>query len=92
MISSNVSTVTPLLVTPVVPGRGVAACPQRSRMATYKVNAGIDYAGKRAEPGDLVTDLPPKSLPWLLAQGIVEPVEEQPTKPREPKSPNKGDK
>lgn len=58
-------------------------------MATYKVLVGIDYSGKRVEPGALVSDLPPKSVSWLVAQGVVEATE---TVTREPKSPTKGDK
>lgn len=47
----------------------------------YRVVTGLDYpgkggAGKRAEPGDVVSDLPVKSVPWLLEQGHIEPVEE----------------
>ena len=45
----------------------------------YKVIVGLNYPAKggekRAEPEDVVTDLPPKSLPWLLEGGYVEPVE-----------------
>ena len=43
-------------------------------MATYKVLVGINYGKpeKRVEAGDLVDDIPVKSLPWLLEQGIVE--------------------
>lgn len=38
----------------------------------YKVNVGINwYGGKRAEPGEIRSDIPKKSLPWLLEQGIV---------------------
>jgi hypothetical protein len=64
---------------------------------TYKVLTGIDYAGKRAEPGDLVTDIPPRSVTWLVAQGIIEAAsgnattEPSPSKQRERKSPSKGD-
>ncbi len=66
-------------------------------MATYRVLIGIDYAGKRAEPGDIVTDLPARSVTWLTAQGIVEPAadnasaEPSTSKQRERKSPSKGD-
>lgn len=35
---------------------------------------GIDYPGGHAEPGDVLTDLPSSSLPWLVEQGIIEPV------------------
>jgi hypothetical protein len=45
----------------------------------YRVVAGLDYPGKggkdkRAEPGDVVDDLPAKSVPWLLKQGAIEEV------------------
>jgi hypothetical protein len=70
-------------------------------MATYRVLVGLDYAGKRVEPGTVVEDLPPKSVSWLVAQGVVEKVDAsvksaaptpEPVKPREPESPSKGDK
>lgn len=38
----------------------------------YRVLVGIDYNGKRAEAGDVVGDLPEKSIPWLTRQGLVE--------------------
>jgi hypothetical protein len=45
---------------------------------TYRVMRGITYpAGggeKRAEPGDLVDDLPESAVEWLLADGAVEPA------------------
>jgi hypothetical protein len=41
-------------------------------MATYQVITGVSYAGKRAEPGDIVTDIPAESRDWLLEQGIIE--------------------
>ena len=61
-------------------------------MATYTVLVGIDYAGKRAEPGDLVDDIPAKSLPWLLEQNIITRADDtaRPAKTREPQSPAKG--
>lgn len=44
----------------------------------HRVLVGIDYTvrgqPRRAEPGEVVTDLPKESLPWLLEQNIVEPV------------------
>jgi hypothetical protein len=60
-------------------------------MANYKVLVGVDYAGKRAEPGDIVTDLPAKSVPWLLEQGVIESVDKTATNTREPQSPTEGD-
>jgi hypothetical protein len=38
----------------------------------YKVLTGIDYSnGKRAEVGDVVSDLPKDSIAWLLATGAI---------------------
>ncbi len=46
-------------------------------MATsYKVLVGIDYPpNKRAEAGDVVSDIPASSVKWLLDEGIIETVE-----------------
>lgn len=45
-------------------------------MTKYRALVGISYPGKsgekRAEVGDLVSDLPPKSTKWLLEQGYIE--------------------
>ena len=39
----------------------------------YRVLAGIDYPpNKRAEAGDVVDDLAPQSIKWLLKAGIIE--------------------
>lgn len=73
--------------------RGVAVS-KRSGMSNYKVHTGIDYAGKRAEPGDVISDLPNGSIAWLLEQGIIEKIESTTPKPpskSEPKSPKSGD-
>lgn len=41
-------------------------------MATYRVLRGIDYPpSKRAEVGDVVSDLPERSVKWLLASGCI---------------------
>lgn len=41
----------------------------------YRALVRLSYPpGKYAEPGDVVADLPPKSVKWLLAAGKVEPV------------------
>ena len=46
-------------------------------MAEYQVLVGIDYPpDKRAEPGDIVNDLPVKSISWLLAGGHIKLAEE----------------
>ncbi len=42
-------------------------------MARYRVLVGLDYPpDKRAEIGDVVTDLPAQSVKWLLADGYIE--------------------
>ena len=42
-------------------------------MTQYRALVGIDYPpDKRAEAGELVSDLPEKSATWLLAQGLIE--------------------
>lgn len=42
----------------------------------YRVLTGLDYPVKgeykRAEPGDIVDDIPEKSIGWLLRQGHIE--------------------
>lgn len=44
-------------------------------MPDYKVNKGIDYPpDKRAEAGDVVSDIPSKSVKWLLDSGVIEVV------------------
>ncbi len=46
-------------------------------MAKYRVLVGINYPpDKRAEPGDVVIDLPQKSVSWLVDQGYIEAVKE----------------
>lgn len=43
--------------------------------AQYRALVGLDYPPhKRAEAGDVVDDLPGKSLRWLLEQGHIEAV------------------
>ncbi len=41
----------------------------------YRVLAGISYPpNKRAEVGDIVSDLPKDSITWLVESGVVEAV------------------
>ena len=40
----------------------------------FRVLVGLNYGDKRAEPGQVLKDLPEKSVPWLLAQGFIERV------------------
>ena len=49
-------------------------------MASYKVLVGLDYGDKRAEAGDIVSDLPTKSVSWLKEQGMIEDAETAPAK------------
>lgn len=62
-------------------------------MAAYKVLVGLDYAGKRAEAGAIVDDIPSRSVAWLLEQGMIQKADGA-AKPaaktkREPESPKK---
>lgn len=44
-------------------------------MAEYRVLTGLNYPpNHRAEPGDVVSDLPGKAIRWLREQGHIEPV------------------
>jgi hypothetical protein len=48
---------------------------ERVPSGPFLVKQGIDYRfGRRAEVGDVVNDLPAGSIPWLLADGVIEPV------------------
>jgi hypothetical protein len=48
-------------------------------MAKYKVLQGLDYPpSNRAEAGDIVEDLPTKSVAWLLEVGAIEAVDAKP--------------
>ena len=50
-------------------------------MATYRVMTGLEYGDKRVEAGELVSDIPSKSVSWLLSQSLIEAVEsEEPAK------------
>lgn len=40
----------------------------------YRVLVGIDYNGNRAEPGDVVANLPKRHVASLRALGVIEPV------------------
>lgn len=43
----------------------------------YRVVTGLDYNDRRAEPGDVVDDLPAKSVKWLTEQGHIVPADEE---------------
>lgn len=40
-------------------------------MANYMAMTGLDYDSKRVEAGDIVSDLPSKSISWLVSQGLI---------------------
>lgn len=45
-------------------------------MAKYLAKVGLDYPpNKRVEAGDVVDDLPSKSIKWLREQGLIELVD-----------------
>lgn len=51
-------------------------------MASYRALVGIDYPpNKRAEVGDVIDDLPGKSIKWLLDGGYIEPSSNTPSAP-----------
>ena len=46
---------------------------------TYTALVGMNYptateSSKRVEPGEQVSDLPPQSIPWLFADGLIAAV------------------
>lgn len=59
-------------------------------MPDHKVLVGLSYGGKSVPAGSVVSDIPAKSVTWLLDQGLIERVEGK-TKQREPESPKKED-
>ncbi len=55
-----------------------------SKPRTFKVLTGLNYGDTRREPGDIVNDIPAKSVTWLLRDGAIELVEDKkPTTRRE---------
>lgn len=42
----------------------------------YRALVGLNYGDTRVEAGEIVSDLPEESIDWLLADGLVEKVEE----------------
>jgi len=55
-------------------------------MSAYKVLRGVSYGSNRAEPGDVVSDLPASSVAWLLEARVIEPADEQPKQAKKPKA------
>lgn len=54
--------------------------PTRRPAQRFRVLVGLDYpvgsVHVRREPGDIAADIPAKSIPWLLLEGLIESVEE----------------
>lgn len=48
----------------------------------YRVNVGLNWADKRAEPGEVRSDIPPQSVHWLLSEGLIEEVDQDAVSPR----------
>lgn len=44
-------------------------------MARYKVLTGLTYGNKTVEAGDIVDDIPSKSIKWLREQNLIEQVD-----------------
>lgn len=54
-------------------------------MASYRATVGIDYPpNKRVEAGEIVSDLPPQSVKWLLDMGLIEDSSKPAKKIEEP--------
>lgn len=43
----------------------------------FKVLIGMDFGGKRAEPGEVRDDIPARSVKWLLKRKAIEPVKDK---------------
>ncbi len=55
-------------------------------MAQYRVLQGIDYPpNKRAEAGQVVSDLPAQAIKWLLESGAIEDASKPAKVQEEPK-------
>lgn len=37
---------------------------------------GMNYGQRRIEPGEIVSDVPKQSIPWLLEQKVIVPADE----------------
>ena len=62
-----------MIIKDVLNGKGTGQAKSKARK--FRVLAGMNYNGKRVEPGDEVDDLPEQSVKWLLKRGAIEEVE-----------------
>jgi hypothetical protein len=44
-------------------------------MAIYKALTGLSYGNKKVAAGEIVDDVPAKSIKWLREQGLIEQVD-----------------
>lgn len=44
-------------------------------MAKFRAMTGLTYGTKTVEAGDIVDDIPSKSIKWLREQGLIEQVD-----------------
>ena len=58
-------------------GFGVEACPLLGvKMPKYLVKTGLEFPpNRRVEAGDVIDDVPAKSIKWLREQGLIEPFD-----------------
>ena len=52
-------------------------------MAKYKVLTGIEWGNRRAEAGEIVDDLPAKSIKWLRESNLIELVDGSKAEPED---------
>lgn len=65
-------------------------------MAKYKVLTGLTYGNRSVAAGDIVDDIPAKSIKWLREQGLIESADgkavvEPEIEPEEPVSADPSD-
>lgn len=48
----------------------------KDRKASYEVLTGLNYGDRRAEAGEIVSDIPAESVSWLLEQNHIKRAEE----------------
>lgn len=50
----------------------MVSVPRQPTSRSYRVLVGINYRDQRAEPGDVVSDLLPGEVEWMLADNVIE--------------------
>lgn len=56
----------------------MATSKAKATSGPWLVKVGINYPpnDKRAEPGEIITDLPAISAAWMLADGVIAPADQ----------------